>query len=197
VYHGHVYSYVLRTYVLTYTCTLASELASPKLTECYYTCTLGRYHGTTMVVRVPWCTCTYHWYHGWCTCMVRASYQGTYVHVYVQHYLKNDLKYHGTCTMVASSQKYGRVRTRVRCDITLWPILHYTYHGTCVRTVVTYHYEYVRTDGLHQQAGPPLPGHPTGVPGVPPRRRLSDPGVLQGTVTPRTTCVLGGYTAAS
>ncbi len=32
---------------------------------------------------------------------------------------------------------------------------------------------------LHQQAGPPLPGHPTGVPGVPPRRRLSDPGVLQ------------------
>jgi hypothetical protein len=38
---------------------------------------------------------------------------------------------------------------------------------------------------LHQQAGPPLPGHPTGVPGVPPRRRLSDPGVLQGTVTPR------------
>jgi hypothetical protein len=37
---------------------------------------------------------------------------------------------------------------------------------------------------LHQQVGPPLPGHPTGVPGVPPRRRLPDPGVLR-TVTPR------------
>jgi hypothetical protein len=38
---------------------------------------------------------------------------------------------------------------------------------------------------LHQQAGPPLPGHPTGVPGgAPPRRRLPDPGALQGTVTP-------------
>ncbi len=43
----------------------------------------------------------------------------------------------------------------------------------------------VETGGYIKQAGPPLPGHPTGVPGLPPRRRLPDPGALQGTVTPR------------
>jgi hypothetical protein len=60
------------------------------------------------------------------------------------------------------------VRTYVRTRVRTW------YHGTYVRT-------YTCTCGdwrLHQQAGPPLPGHPTGIPGVPPRRRLSDPGVL-------------------
>jgi hypothetical protein len=44
---------------------------------------------------------------------------------------------------------------------------------------------HVTTAAWYTCTGPPLPGHPTGLPGVPPRRRLPDPGALQGTVTER------------
>jgi hypothetical protein len=110
-----------------------------------------------------------------------------HVHRYVYHFL---VPWYNITTLVSQKQLVTqtlRFNGETRGRAPMVPPYHWYHMVHCVPLV------HVRTPTcpnssrrmhrgdrrLHQQAGSPLPGHPTAVPGVPPR--LPDPGALQGT----------------